>query len=103
MLSVDLRVMAKADAEDALFKIESKGFDKLIPPVMSLLDGQTPEAPPEGTEMPKALYGTEVISVDTGSKEYWWLNFAVLVARVALALGEGGVDRVDYEVFQVVV
>ena len=103
MLSVDLRVMAKSDTDDALFKIESQGFDKLIEPVMGLLDGRDPGPPPEGVEMPKALYGTEVIRVDTGSKEYWWLNFAVLVARVALVLGEGGVDRVDYEVFQVIV
>ncbi|KAJ9607133.1 hypothetical protein H2200_008205 [Cladophialophora chaetospira] len=105
ILEVDLRVLAKADGEDgALFKFESKGFDKLIPPVMGVLDGQgPPEPPPPGTEVPKALYGTEVISVNTSSKEYWWLNFAVLVAKVALVLGEQGVDRVDYEVYQVVV
>ena len=105
MLSVDVRVMAKSVSPDdsALFKIESKGFDKLIKPVMSVLDGQAPAAPPEGAEMPSALYGTEVISVETSSKEFWWLNFAVLVARVALVLGEKGVERVDYEVFQVVV
>jgi hypothetical protein len=104
VLEVDLRVIAKADDEDgALFKFESKGFDRLIKPVMAVLDGEEPSAPPPGTAMPTALYGTEVISVNTNSKRYWGLNFAVLVAKVALVLGEGGVERVDYEVYEVVV
>ncbi|KIW73776.1 hypothetical protein PV04_01869 [Phialophora macrospora] len=107
-LEVDLRVIAKADDEaeaesGALFKFESRGFDRLIPPVMAALDGQAVEPPPPGTPMPKALYGTEVISVNTNSKRYWALNFAVLVAKVALVLGEGGVESVDYEVYEVVV
>ena len=76
--------------------------------VMGALDSQQgapAQPPPPGMdmEMPKALYGTEVISVNTNSREFWWLNFAVLVAKVALVLGEKGVERVDYEVYQVVV
>ena len=103
VLEVDVRVLAKSETADALFKFESRGFDKLIPPVMSVLDGEEPKPPPPGAEMPKALFGTEVISVDTSSKEFWWLNFAVLVAKVALVLGEKGVERVDYEIYQVLV
>ena len=38
--------------------------------------------------------------MDTSGKEYWWLNFAVLVAKVALVLGEKGFEPVDYEVHQ---
>jgi hypothetical protein len=107
VLSVDLRVIAKSNGSDeSFFKFDSRGFDKLIPPVMGVLDGQVPPAPPSAEDMakmPKALYGTEVISVDTSSREWAWLNFAVLVARVALVLGPKGVESVDYEVFQVVV
>jgi hypothetical protein len=104
-LSIDLRVIAKSTKENdtSLFKITSKGFDYLIPPVAKMLDGQTHEPPPPGAKMPEALYGAEIVSIETSSKEYWGLNFATMVARSALVLGEGGVDRVDYEVYQVVV
>jgi hypothetical protein len=104
MLEVDVRVLAKGDdADGTIFRFQASGFDKLIPPVMGALDSQPPstEPPPPGTEVPKALYGTEVITVNTSSKEYWWLNFAVLVAKVSLVLGEKGVDRVEYEVYQI--
>ncbi|OQV02708.1 hypothetical protein CLAIMM_07855 [Cladophialophora immunda] len=113
MLEVDLRVVAQTAPDPAtgastLFKFQSVGYDKLIKPVMGALDGAPPPAASEGgdeaaEEMPAALYGTEVLWCNTSSKEYWWMNFAVLVAKVALVLGPKGVEKVDYAIYHVVV
>ncbi|OAP58211.1 hypothetical protein AYL99_07301 [Fonsecaea erecta] len=113
MLEVDLRVVAQTEPDPStgastLFKFQSVGYDKLIKPIMGALDGDSAAAaaaaaPPEGGEMPSALYGTEVLWCNTSSKEYWWMNFAVLVAKVALVLGPKGVEKVEYAIYQVVV
>ncbi|KIW96252.1 uncharacterized protein Z519_03320 [Cladophialophora bantiana CBS 173.52] len=113
MIEVDLRVVAQSNPDpttgsSTLFKFQSVGYDKLIKPVMSALDGTPAEHEGSETaeaagEMPSALYGTEVLSCNTSSKEYWWLNFAVLVAKVALVLGPKGVEKVEYTIYQVVV
>ncbi|KIY00365.1 uncharacterized protein Z520_04050 [Fonsecaea multimorphosa CBS 102226] len=111
MLEVDLRVVAQTPADPAtgastLFKFQSVGYDKLIKPIMGALDGDAAAAsapPPPGEEMPSALYGTEVLWCNTSSKEYWWMNFAVLVAKAALVLGPKGVEKVEYAIYQVVV
>jgi hypothetical protein len=63
------------------------------------MDGVAPPSNPPA-EAPD-LYGFEIIHVNTSSKEYWWLKFAVLVGQVKLVLGEEGVTSVDYQLFKV--
>ncbi|KIW78862.1 hypothetical protein Z517_08701 [Fonsecaea pedrosoi CBS 271.37] len=124
-IEVDLRVIAQTEPDPTtgsttLFKFHGVGYDKLTGPIMGALDGavapapdtdadadaaKTAAGPPTNEEegMPSALYGTEVLWCNTSSREYWWMNFAVLVAKVALILGPGGVEKVEYAIYQVVV
>jgi len=69
---------------------------------MQAMDGQITDLPVSSeASPPQPLNGMEVLFCNTSSLQYRWMNFSILVAKVHLFVGQGGVDRVVYRVFRV--
>ncbi|KAM0447613.1 hypothetical protein ACHAPV_009136 [Trichoderma viride] len=77
---VDLRLIAK-DSNGELLRLTVTGFDYLDRATMLALDGRAGEDPGSSATDITEPYGFETLKCSTASKEYRWMNFAVLIAR----------------------
>jgi hypothetical protein len=97
---IDMRLIAKF-SNGELLRLNVTGFDYFDPATILALDGRAGEQPGNNASDITEPYGFEIIKATTASKEYRWLNFAVLLAHVSFVAGATGIESVVYKVFHV--